>query len=44
MKLLTQCPHCKKHLTDGEIIERWCNDCREPTKTSETRQVRKEAA
>lgn len=44
MKLLTQCTRCNKQLSAGEIIERWCNDCREPTKTSETRQAQKEAA
>lgn len=25
--LTTQCPHCSKHLTAAEAIEKWCLSC-----------------
>lgn len=28
----TQCPHCKKTLTPGEIIDQWCERCERVTK------------
>lgn len=36
--LITECNHCRKPLCAGEIIERWCDDCRKPVQ----RQARKD--
>jgi len=30
MKLITQCPHCRKPLCPGEVIERFCETCAKP--------------
>lgn len=40
MRLIEDCPHCRKPLGAGEAIERFCETCKKPV----GRLVRKEAA
>ncbi len=32
MRLVTECPHCRKPLGAGEVIERFCETCKKPAK------------
>ncbi|ASY62495.1 hypothetical protein SJ05684_c10370 [Sinorhizobium sojae CCBAU 05684] len=34
-----RCPDCKRDLTAAEVIERWCEECRKPTKTEDKRRA-----